>query len=267
MANDAYFKDYVHTYTSASYLVHPEFRDTEDLDGLFSGFDPEKRTYDSKNWRYEIDESSAPSGGERRRVGPRRRQAARADPTLQHPRCVINVIKRHYARYTPEMVERSPARRKRVVPQPRALLVENSGRERTAVYAYAMGWAQHTIGVQNIRAAATLQALLGNTGRPGGGIMALRGHASIQGSTDIATLYDNFPGYLKVPTLEKDEADFATWRKHHTMRSGRWAGFRRTRCRSSRRGTATRAHARTTGASRACRSTPATTPTCRCSSR
>ena len=88
------------------------------------------------------------------------------------------------------------------------LVVANSGRERTTAYCYAMGWAQHTVGVQNIRAAATLQALLGNIGRPGGGIMALRGHASIQGSTDIATLYDCFPGYIKVPSLEREEDTF-----------------------------------------------------------
>ncbi len=225
LSNDAYFKDYVHTYTNASYLVHPEFRDTEDLDGLFSGFDPESKTYDPKNWRYEIDESSAPKGGEGGASVNGNGKRPVQDPTLQHPRCVINVIKRHYARYTPEMVEQITGAPRESFLTLARWLVENSGRERTAVYAYAMGWAQHTIGVQNIRAAATLQALLGNTGRPGGGVMALRGHASIQGSTDIATLYDNFPGYLKVPTLEKDETDFATWREHHTMRSGRWAGF------------------------------------------
>jgi formate dehydrogenase major subunit len=223
LSNDAWFKEYVLAYTSASLLVHPDFRDTEDLDGMFNGYDPDTRTYDAKAWRYEIDESSAPPGGGDASVHDGKRP--KTDPTLQHPRCVINVLKRHYARYTPEMVERITGAPKASFLELAQLLVKNSGRERTAVYAYAMGWAQHTIGVQNIRAAATLQALLGNTGRPGGGIMALRGHASIQGSTDIATLYDNFPGYLKVPTLEKDEADFAAWTKGHTMRSGRWADF------------------------------------------
>jgi formate dehydrogenase major subunit len=225
LSNDAWFKDYVLAYTSASFLVHPDFRDTEDLDGLFNGYDAETRTYDAKAWRYEVDESSSPSegGGDASVHGGGKRP--KTDPTLQHPRCVINVLKRHYARYTPDMVEQITGAPKESFLELARLLVENSGRERTAVYAYAMGWAQHTVGVQNIRAAATLQALLGNTGRPGGGIMALRGHASIQGSTDIATLYDSFPGYLKVPTLEKDEADFAAWTKGHTMRSGRWADF------------------------------------------
>ncbi|HEY0381660.1 MAG TPA: formate dehydrogenase-N subunit alpha [Candidatus Elarobacter sp.] len=225
LSNEAWFREYVLAYTSASFLVHPDFRDTEDLDGLFNGYDAETRTYDAKAWRYDIDESSESSagGGDASVHGGGKRP--KTDPTLQHPRCVINVLKRHYARYTPEMVERITGAPKESFLALARLLVENSGRERTAVYAYAMGWAQHTVGVQNIRAAATLQALLGNTGRPGGGIMALRGHASIQGSTDIATLYDSFPGYLKVPTLEKDEADFAAWTKGHTMRSGRWADF------------------------------------------
>src|SRR6202043_4004458 len=141
-------------------------------------------------------ESSAPASGEGEASVPAGGKRPKTDPTLQHPRCVLNVIKRHYARYTPEMVERVTGAPPESLLRLAQLLVANSGRERTAVYAYAMGWAQHTVGVQNIRAAATLQALLGNTGRPGGGVMALRGHASIQGSTDIATLYDNLPGYL-----------------------------------------------------------------------
>jgi formate dehydrogenase major subunit len=225
LSNDAYFKEYVHAYTSASFLVHPDFRDTEDLDGLFNGYDPETRTYDPMAWRYEIDDDSAPSSGGGDASVHEGGKRPKRDPSLQHPRCVINVLRRHYARYTPEMVESITGAPKDSFLQLARLLVENSGRERTAVYAYAMGWAQHTVGVQNIRAAATLQALLGNTGRPGGGIMALRGHASIQGSTDIATLYDNFPGYLKVPTLEKDETSFEAWTKNHTMRAGRWANF------------------------------------------
>ena len=224
LSQEAWFREYVLTYTNATFLVHPDYRDTEDLDGLFSGYDPDSRTYDARAWRYEVEEDAAPSSGagEASVHGGKR---PKRDPSLQHPRCVLNVIRRHYARYTPEMVERITGAPRESFLALARLLVENSGRERTAVYAYAMGWAQHTVGVQNIRAAATLQALLGNTGRPGGGIMALRGHASIQGSTDIATLYDNFPGYLKVPTLEKNETDFAAWTKNHTMRSGRWPDF------------------------------------------
>ena len=134
----------------------------------------------------------------------RRRQR---DETLQHPRCVFQILKRHFARYTPEMVERicgvSPAQFAR---WPRRWC-ENSGRERTTALCYAVGWTQHTSGVQIIRTAAILQLLLGNIGRPGGGIMALRGHATIQGSTDIPTLYDLLPGYLPMPTRPRSELD------------------------------------------------------------
>ncbi|MGN6131345.1 MAG: molybdopterin dinucleotide binding domain-containing protein, partial [Nocardioidaceae bacterium] len=121
------------------------------------------------------------------------------DDTLQHPRCVYQILKRHFARYTPEMVERvcgiSPEQFEKVA----KALTENSGRERTSAFCYAVGWTQHTVGVQNIRTASILQLLLGNMGRPGGGIMALRGHASIQGSTDIPTLFNILPGYIPMP--------------------------------------------------------------------
>jgi len=225
LSNNAYFKEYVLAYTNAAHLVHPDYRDTEDLDGLFSGYDDDHCTYDPATWRYEIDETSAPAAGEGEASVHQGGKKPKSDPTLQHPRCVINVLRKHFARYTPEMVEQITGAPKESFLKLARLLVENSGRERTAMYAYAMGWTQHTIGVQTIRAAATLQALLGNTGRPGGGIMALRGHASIQGSTDIATLYDSLPGYLKLPVTTKGETDFKSWVKHHTMRSGRWAEY------------------------------------------
>ncbi len=121
------------------------------------------------------------------------------DPTLEHPRCVFQLLRRHYARYTPEFVEQVcgvPPDRFRMVAK---ALCDNSGRERTSAFCYAVGWTQHTVGVQYIRAAAIVQLLLGNIGRPGGGILALRGHASIQGSTDIPTLYNILPGYIPMP--------------------------------------------------------------------
>src|ERR1700680_3951382 len=122
------------------------------------------------------------------------------DRTLLNPRCVFQVLKRHFARYTPELVEQVCG-----IPRARFLEVADvftaaSGRERTAAICYAVGWTQHTTGVQIIRAASILQLLLGNIGRPGGGILALRGHATIQGSTDIATLYNIHPGYLNTPS-------------------------------------------------------------------
>ena len=119
--------------------------------------------------------------------------------TLEHPHCVFQILKRHFARYTPEMVERVCGVPREKLVQVAETLCRNSGRERTGAICYAVGWTQHTHGVQNIRAASIVQLLLGNIGRPGGGILALRGHANIQGSTDIPTLYDILPGYIPMP--------------------------------------------------------------------
>src|SRR5699024_8043731 len=112
------------------------------------------------------------------------------DETLQNPRCVYQILKRHFSRYTPEMVEQVCGIPQSQFTKVAEARVNNSGRERTGAFCYAVGWTQHSTGVQNIRTAAILQQLLGNMGRTGGGIMALRGHTSIQGSTDIPTLYD-----------------------------------------------------------------------------
>ena len=125
------------------------------------------------------------------------------DQTLQDPNCVMQLLRRHFARYTPEMCAEICGCTPEQIVQVAEMLCDNSGRERTSAICYAVGWTQHTTGVQIIRAASILQLLLGNMGRPGGGIMALRGHASIQGSTDIPTLYDLLPGYLPQPTADE----------------------------------------------------------------
>ena len=125
--------------------------------------------------------------------------ASRRDESLEDPFCVFQILKRHYARYTPEVVEQIcgvPADQFAKVCE---AVTANSGRERTTAWVYSVGWTQHSVGVQYIRGAAIIQLLLGNMGRPGGGILALRGHASIQGSTDIPTLFDLLPGYLPMP--------------------------------------------------------------------
>jgi formate dehydrogenase major subunit len=121
------------------------------------------------------------------------------DPTLTHPRCVFQILKRHFARYTPEIVEQVCGVPAEDFARVCEALTENSGRDRTSMIVYSVGWTQHTVGVQYVRTASILQALLGNIGRPGGGILALRGHASIQGSTDIPTLFDLLPGYIPMP--------------------------------------------------------------------
>jgi formate dehydrogenase major subunit len=205
LSNGLEFRDYVRAYTNAAALVREEFADTEDLDGLFSGFDPARGRYDNSSWGYEGvgHVSTRPmqtgmGGPPIDAPGP-----IAQDPTLEHPRCVFQILKRHYARYTPEMVERICG-----VPQDDFLEVcrawtENSGREHTAALVYSVGWTQHTVGAQNIRAGAIVQLLLGNVGRPGGGVYALRGHANIQGSTDIPTLFDLLPGYLPMPDAER----------------------------------------------------------------
>ncbi|HKG91018.1 MAG TPA: molybdopterin-dependent oxidoreductase, partial [Gemmatimonadaceae bacterium] len=216
LENDRWFEEYVVAYTNAATIVGDDFRDTEDLDGLFSGFDPQARKYDTKSWAYagtgHTQEQLAkgadePHTKEGQPGTDYRRTPPRTDPTLRHPRCVFQILKRHYARYTPEMVARVCGCTAEQFLQVAHALADNSGRERTSAFAYAVGWTQHTVGVQYIRAAGILQALLGNMGRPGGGIMALRGHATIQGSTDIATLYNLLPGYLPAPTAQAPEHD------------------------------------------------------------
>jgi len=189
LTHDLWFRDYVLAYTNAATLVGADFRDTEDLGGLFSGFDPQTGQYDPSSWAYERDEAGAPV----------------TDATLQHPRTVFQILKRHYARYTPEMVRDVCGIDTTMFDYLARAVTANSGRERTTCFAYAVGWTQHTLGAQYIRTAAILQLLLGNVGRPGGGIMALRGHASIQGSTDIPTLYDMLPGYLPMPKAGRDD--------------------------------------------------------------
>jgi formate dehydrogenase major subunit len=204
--NERHFRDYVVHYTNAPVILKEEFRDTEDLDGLFSGWDEESKSYDTESWNYEGDDLGRP----------------RKDPSLQHPRCVFQVLRRHFARYTPEMVERVAGVPPELFRRVADALCENSGPERTAAICYAVGWTQHSKGVQIIRAAAILQLLLGNIGRPGGGILALRGHASIQGSTDIPTLYDILPGYLPMPRAGQGEERLSEWLAHHRRATGWW---------------------------------------------
>ena len=217
LTNELYFREYVVSYTNAATIVSEDFQDADQLGGLFSGFDPATGTYDTTSWAYEGMETAAAAGS--RAVAGRQppahaggaghelggRGAAlphselRRDETLQDPFCVFQILKRHYARYTPEMVERICG----VPPDQFAKVCDavtaNSGRERTTAWVYSVGWTQHSVGVQYIRGAAIIQLLLGNIGRPGGGILALRGHASIQGSTDIPTLFDMLPSYLPMP--------------------------------------------------------------------
>jgi formate dehydrogenase major subunit len=214
LANDLWFKEYVVAYTNAATLVNEDYRDTEDLGGLFSGFDTEKGSYHPSTWAYSAEgggpsvngyehgaSASARAAGDEYGCGGPVLPSALVvrDETLQHPRTVFQILKRHYARYTPEMVREACGISLDDFAYLARTITENSGRERTTCFAYAVGWTQHTLGAQFIRTAAILQLLLGNVGRPGGGIMALRGHASIQGSTDVPTLFNLLSGYLPMP--------------------------------------------------------------------
>ena len=217
LSNEKDFREYVVAYTNAPFLVSEDFRDTEDLDGLFSGYDPETATLrpddlavrgagatrDAPGGQSPVEARETAAGMQHESGGPPLEGAHTgppADPTLQHPRCVFQVLKRHFARYTPEMVEQVCGVGREEFLEVCEAWTANSGRERTTALVYAVGWTQHTVGVQYIRTAAIIQLLLGNMGRPGGGIMALRGHASIQGSTDIPTLFNLLPGYLPMPS-------------------------------------------------------------------
>ncbi|HEY1539549.1 MAG TPA: formate dehydrogenase, partial [Solirubrobacteraceae bacterium] len=211
LSTESDFREYVLAYTNAPTIVGEDFEDAG-AEGLFSGWDPEQRGYDPSSWQYEGAFVAAAAGqrdqeGNIARLGSARRGqgaqqgrgAPTLDPTLQHPRCVWQILKRHYASYTPEMVQRVCGVPPDVFAQVCELFVRNSGRERTTAFVHGVGWTQHTIGSQYIRAASILQLLLGNMGRPGGGVMAMRGHASIQGSSDIPTLFDTLPGYIPMP--------------------------------------------------------------------
>lgn len=231
LENDLWFRDYAMAYTNLATIIEDSFQDAEDLDGVFSGWDPEKKSYQIATWQYEgmayhatmaehysqTDESELEEKTELLRERP-----PPQDPTLQHPRCVYQILRRHYARYTPEMVERVTG-----CPQETFLrvvdeLVRNSGRERTTCLAYAVGWTHHTTGTQIIRAASIVQALLGNVGRPGGGILVLRGHASIQGSTDIPTLFNILPGYMTQPNGHSPHATLEEYLTTEGSPTGWW---------------------------------------------
>lgn len=279
---DPFFRTFVTTYTNAATIVSQDFRDTEDLDGVFSGlmtytgdaeewpFNAFRGEYEASSWQYasgntktrgriadtqhsgEQQASSGRQGAERDPGredggGPNDDQSRRAvqlaasgppydhmvqalvtpsdqrDETLADPRSVMQIVRRHFARYTPEMVEQVTGCPRDLFLRVAQTMLDNSGTEHTCSIAYAVAWTQHTYGVQIIGCAALLQLLLGNVGRPGAGIVALRGHASIQGSTDIPTLYHSIHGYMSAPSALKPHASLAEWLAQETQPTGYWA--------------------------------------------
>lgn len=218
--NDLWFHDYVLAYTNAAAIISDDYVDTEDLDGLFSGYDPATGTYDNASWQYAAkNEDNAAEGVD----GWAGNWTYRTDETLQHPNTVFQILKRHYARYTQEMVEQVCGISAEDFQYYARTITENSGVDKTTCFAYAVGWTQHTMGAQFIRTSTIVQLLLGNVGRPGSGIMALRGHASIQGSTDIPTLFHLLPGYLPMPTVKEDTLEDFKRACGNPKQKGFWA--------------------------------------------
>lgn len=232
LEGDHWFREFALAYTNIANIIEGGYQDPEQHDGVFSGFDPKQGTYDEATWQYRG--KTVPSAIAEHRVqgeqsGPQSESMAEGpapqDPTLQHPMCVYQILKRHYARYTPEMVEQVTGCPKETFLAICRVVTENSGRDRTGAFAYAVGWTHHTTGVQIIRAATIIQGLLGNVGRPGGGIMALRGHTSIQGSTDIPTLYNMLPTYLPQPNAFHDHGTLDRYIASETPATGWWHNF------------------------------------------
>jgi formate dehydrogenase major subunit len=188
--NDKIQHDYVRAFTNAPYIVKEGFGYQ---DGLFTGYDEAKRDYDRSSWEYEL----GPDG------------YVQVDETLQHPRCVYQLLKKHIAAYTPEMVERICGTPKDKFLAICKMISETSARDKVMTSMYALGWTQHSKGSQNIRSMAMLQLLLGNIGVRGGGMNALRGHSNIQGLTDIGLMSNLIPGYLTLGTDK--EVDFSTY--------------------------------------------------------
>jgi len=272
---DDFFQTWLRTYTNAATLIGEEFKDTEDLDGVFSGlmryqsglpewpFNGFVGEYDTRSWQYAgtkiqpqgwraqtersgeaggAGEGQAPAPGAGARQ-PAAQEAARQGPpydalvrslltpaperdeTLQDPRCVFQILKRHFSRYTPDMVEQVTGCPRDTFVKVAETILASSGRDRTTAFAYAVAWTQHTNGPQIIGCCALLQLLLGNVGRPGAGVMALRGHASIQGSTDVPTLYHSIHGYMSHPTALKKHDTLADYLAAETRPRGYWANL------------------------------------------
>lgn len=260
---DPFFRSWVVNYTNAATIIGADYKDAEDNDGVFSGLMEYKggvpewpyngfaNQYDDRSWQYggtrvgdQGRVAATAQSGELPKTtsGTRPTQAAppsgppydglvksllrpapRRDETLQDPRCVFQIVKKHFNRYTPEMVERTSGCPRDTFLNVADTILANSGADRTTSFAYAVAWTQHTNGPQIIGCCALLQLLLGNFGRPGAGIMALRGHASIQGSTDVPTLYHSIHGYLPAPTALKKHDTLHDYLAAETVPTGYWA--------------------------------------------
>jgi formate dehydrogenase major subunit len=214
LEKEAYHKDYVVNYTNAAFLVNEGFT-FDEKDGVFSGYDPKTRKYDKGTWSYQlhtynpatddpqpdadgnIDPEAAAEAARKKALADAREP--RKDPTLKNPRTVFQLLKKHVARYDMKTVSGITGTPVEDLEKVYAMYASSGQPTKAGTIMYAMGWTQHTVGTQNIRTMAMLQLLLGNIGRAGGGVNALRGESNVQGSTDHCLLFHILPGYLKTP--------------------------------------------------------------------
>jgi formate dehydrogenase major subunit len=228
--NNRIAHEYLVNFTNAAFVVKSDFQLPADTDGVFSGFDAAKMTYDRSSWNYSgaggkaLPNPTGMSTGQNHVAAPLPPLPEHVDYdlTLQNPNCVFQLLKKHYSRYTPEIVERITG-----IPREQFIkaadtftsIRKDGDMKKVGTIIYAVGWTHHSFGTQIIRTAAMLQLLLGNVGRAGGGVNALRGHSNIQGATDMAGLFDSLPGYLKVPTPA--DTSFDAWMKRVTPTSSK----------------------------------------------
>lgn len=212
LENDKIQHEYVRSYTNAGLIVREGY---EFQDGLFSGYDEKRHGYDRSTWDYEYDEKGF----------------AKSDDTWQNPRCVINLLKQHVSRYTPEMVSRICGTPQDKFLQICELFAGTAAPDKALTSLFALGWTQHTVGAQNIRAMAMVQLLLGNIGVAGGGMNALRGHSNIQGLTDVGLLSNQMPGYMNLPRdVETSFDEYMKTKLFKPLRDGQtsyWQNYRK----------------------------------------
>lgn len=198
LSNKLYFKEYAAYYTNCSFILGKKYGFK---DGLFAGYNPKTRSYDKSYWAFEKDKKGIP----------------KKDHTLKHPRCVFQQLKKHYSRYTLDKVSRITGTPKEDLLKVYKIYAATGKPDKAGTIMYAMGWTQHTLGVQNIRAMAIIQLLLGNMGVAGGGVNALRGESNVQGSTDHCLLWHIWPGYLKTPRASN--TTLAAYNKKYTPKT------------------------------------------------
>ena len=213
LTTDKINHEYVKAYTDVAIIVKEDF---DFHDGLFSGYKQDDiRAYDKSSWSYEFDEKGM----------------VKEDPTLQHPRCVYQLMRKHYSRYTIEKVESVCGMPRDQVQKVWDMIAETAAENKTMTILYALGWTQHSVGAQMIRAGSMVQLLLGNIGMLGGGVNALRGHSNIQGLTDLGLLSNQLPGYIRLPSHEEQDFDgYIERRAKQPLRPGQvsyWKYFKR----------------------------------------